>query len=261
MASESDEALNEIATYLNDLGSKLTLFEMYNRSIELDPDLLEAFFDLLVDLVIDSVAAIKHFRKNDVSTAVTVMTWTSVHNKFTKTVKDIASKIDHLQRLVEAQNMIEMNQTQARLAQLLSELNTRPSSMVERTANIPCMTLPFQRNHAFFGRSDLLLEVRRNLSPSPTEPSIRSLALWGTGGIGKSQIALEYAHQEMQIGTQVILWIASETDEEISKSFADAANKLRPEGFSTQNTPDQNRYIVLKWFQTTGKTPSGYYTT
>lgn len=110
-------------------------------------------------------------------------------------------------------------------------------------------TLPYQRNPAFYGRKDLLEEIKEHLHTHEGVSSIHSLALWGTGGIGKSQIALEYAQQQWLAGTNVVLWIASETEAEIAKSFNEAASRLELPGYLETNTPDQNRFAVLQWLQ------------
>lgn len=110
-------------------------------------------------------------------------------------------------------------------------------------------TLPDQRNPAFYGRKKLLQEINGYLHAREEDPSIRSVAIWGTGGIGKSQIALEYAQQQWLAGTNVVLWIASETEAEIAKSFHEAASRLDLPGYLETNTPDQNRFGVLHWLR------------
>ncbi|KAI9671547.1 MAG: hypothetical protein M1817_003599 [Caeruleum heppii] len=252
LASQSEQALGEIAKVLNELGQQLNLFEIYSESLELDPQLLETFFDVLVDLVLNTVAAIKHFRKNDMQTAVVIATWSTVHSQFADTLKNIASRVQHLQKLVEAQNIAQLTRTQARLAQSLSQLTTNASVGSSRpdTHARPCNTLPYQRNPGFYGRLDLLQEIRHRLELQEAS-QVRSLALWGTGGIGKSQVALEYAQQQWQAGTSVILWIASETEAELAKAFNEAACRLGLDGYLETNTPDQNRYLVLQWLQIT----------
>lgn len=47
----------------------------------------------------------------------------------------------------------------------------------------------------------------------------------------------------------VVLWIASETEAEIAKSFNEAASRLDLPGYLETNTPDQNRFAVLQWLQ------------
>ena len=86
-----------------------------------------------------------------------------------------------------------------------------------------------------------------------TVNKIRTVAIWGTGGIGKSQIALEYAHRRWASGTPVILWVASETEPEITKSFSEAAAELQLEAYSETNTPEKNHHIVIQWLQTTSR--------
>ena len=114
---------------------------------------------------------------------------------------------------------------------------------------LPVNTLPYQRNPAFFGRRDLLEEIDEHLRARERGTIVRSVAIWGTGGIGKSQIALEYAQQKWLAGTNVVLWIASETEAEIAKSFNDAACRLDLPDYLETNTPDQNRLAVLQWLQ------------
>ena len=53
-------ALSRIAGILNRLGQTLSLFELYNQSIDLNDEILENVFDLLVVLVMHTGQAIKH---------------------------------------------------------------------------------------------------------------------------------------------------------------------------------------------------------
>ena len=117
-------------------------------------------------------------------------------------------------------------------------------------SQISANTVPYPRNPAFYGREALLQEINRQLHARVREdPVIRSVAIWGTGGIGKTQIALEYAQQQWLAGTKVVLWIACETEAEIDKSFNEAARRLDLEGYRETNTPDHNRFVVLQWLQ------------
>ncbi|KAL9612957.1 MAG: hypothetical protein Q9167_002486 [Letrouitia subvulpina] len=116
-------------------------------------------------------------------------------------------------------------------------------------------TLPFQRNLGFFGRESILNEIEKQLRLIADSPQVRSVAMWGIGGIGKSQIALEFAHRRWLTGNNVILWISSETDAEIAKSFDYAAARLQLSSYQNTNTSDQNRWAVLRWLQDSTDTP------
>ncbi|GAP83937.2 putative tetratricopeptide-like helical [Rosellinia necatrix] len=76
-------------------------------------------------------------------------------------------------------------------------------------------------------------------------------SIWGIGGVGKPQIALEYANPRWNSGTLVALWVSSETEGEVAKGIREAAQRLQLDGYSKANTPDKNRLLVLQWLQTT----------
>jgi hypothetical protein len=246
--------MQEVTVLLNELGQQLALFEIYSRCVNLEPHLLEAFFDVLVDLMLSVVGAIKYFRKNDVDSAVLARGWSPVHDKFLLTLRNITSKVNHLRELVKAQGIIQLNETQNQiahsLAQLHAEIDTVQGRTTEVAAKLPCYFLPFQRNFNFFGREDILKKISESLAPT-SKPSIRTVALWGIGGIGKTQVALEYANRLVFDGVDAILWVGCETEAEIAKAFTEIASKLGLASYTTKNTPAENRYHVLQWLQTT----------
>jgi len=132
-----------------------------------------------VSLVLDSVGIIKYFRKSDdIRTAVTVFSWGIVQNKFKETLKNIGNKVDHLQKLVRAQNLTQLSQTQANLAERLSQLtfNIAKSSSMEEVI-LPCETLPFQRNPNFVGRRHLNERISKVLTHHGRDKSIRSIGI------------------------------------------------------------------------------------
>lgn len=113
-----------------------------------------------------------------------------------------------------------------------------------------CHTIPQPRNLSFFGREEILNSVDEAFE---AQSSLGSVALWGTGGIGKTQLALEFAHRRWSQNTDVVLWIGTETPAEVAKSFNDAAKALDLDTDVERNTPDENRHQVLQWIQKTGK--------
>lgn len=181
--------------------------------------------------------------------------WTKLDEEFKSNIDSLEERPDILHRLVDAQSIQKLlYRTQPELTQQMDELSLNTTQ--EASAAVRCSTIPHQRNNGFFGRS---VELEDVTAAFDQQSKIRPVVLWGSGGIGKSQIAIEFAHRRWESGTSVILWIASETTAEIASSFNDAARNLNLGGYSENNTPDKNRHLVLQWLQSTSESRSTAY--
>ncbi|KAJ6178143.1 hypothetical protein N7519_008604 [Penicillium mononematosum] len=87
------------------------------------------------------------------------------------------------------------------------------------------LQLPFLRNDRFTGRTDLLLHAHRYFKEECTPSQQCVFALHGPGGIGKTQIAVEYAYRYMDSYTSVF-WIDGSSVPAIRRSFAHAADQV-----------------------------------
>ncbi|KAL7276144.1 hypothetical protein RUND412_000877 [Rhizina undulata] len=94
------------------------------------------------------------------------------------------------------------------------------------------LKLPFQRNHNFCGRKDMLEKLCHILEPQ-VEPVAdmqtnfrrKTAILHGLGGIGKSQIALEYAHCFSHCYSS-IFWIDVDDSSRTAKSAYEIVEQL-----------------------------------
>jgi hypothetical protein len=243
---------------LAEISQNLELFEIYAETIKVKPEILTSLFDILIDVVLCSVAAIKHFRKTGDQNVTGLPGWGRVTSKFQETLKKCVNRITHLKELVEAQNFhqlqIQFQETHAEVLKGLAELRTAPTPRpADADITLPCRTLPFQRNPKFHGRTAFLDTIAKALQTDNQGSDIRSIALWGTGGIGKSQIALEYAHSQVSADVPIVLWVACEKEAEIYKSFDQAAANLNLTGYSTNNPPDHARKLVLQFLGRTSE--------
>ena len=81
----------------------------------------------------------------------------------------------------------------------------------------------------------------------------KSHALFGTGGIGKTQTALSYAHERADEWIDAVLWLNCETGLAVARSFNKVAVMLQLEGLAEDESSDQNKFLMLNWLRKTGK--------
>jgi hypothetical protein len=79
--------------------------------------------------------------------------------------------------------------------------------------------IPFARNPFFTGRDELLAQLHTQLQTAQTG------AVSGLGGIGKTQLALEYAHRYGN-EYQTVLWARADTIEALNASYTEIAGLL-----------------------------------
>ncbi|MFI5908567.1 FxSxx-COOH system tetratricopeptide repeat protein [Dactylosporangium sp. NPDC051541] len=91
------------------------------------------------------------------------------------------------------------------------------------------------KNPNFTGRVELLEHLDRHLRVPGTTTTVLPHALHGMGGVGKTQLAIEYAYRHLA-DYQVIWWIPAETPALISASLVELAQRLELPGAPTANT-------------------------
>lgn len=120
-------------------------------------------------------------------------------------------------------------------------------------ASIPpsdIFNVPFHKNRFFRGRSDFLEDLARYLLPSRKRQTLASCLVHGIPGMGKSQLALEYAYQNRK-SYRCVFWIGSETLPGLGLNFASIADLL---GVSDQSMgPERKIEIAKEWLENTDK--------
>ncbi len=119
------------------------------------------------------------------------------------------------------------------------------------TAPVPVSNVPFPRNAFFTGREEILVALHRALGAQQTVTLTQSSALYGLGGVGKTQIALEYTYRHA-LEYSAVFWIRAETVTSIVSSLSQIAEVLQLPGRDDHN---QQRVIaaVQRWLSTHGQ--------
>lgn len=109
---------------------------------------------------------------------------------------------------------------------------------------------PCSRNPHFEGRAEELQTISEALNAPQTMTAAsheRAVVVYGLGGMGKTEIALEYAHRATVL-FDAVLWVTAETEQKAETSFSEIAaalNTIQPE----QNVRAKDQ--VLGWLKTT----------
>ncbi|MFJ5150699.1 FxSxx-COOH system tetratricopeptide repeat protein [Streptomyces sp. NPDC088353] len=110
--------------------------------------------------------------------------------------------------------------------------------------------LPGSASGVFVGRQDELAELRRLLADEG-EAAVTQVsgtrAIHGLGGIGKSTLALHYAHVHRRAYT-LVWWINAASTEQIVTSLASLATRLCPQWAATTGMQERAAWAIL-WLQ------------
>ena len=111
----------------------------------------------------------------------------------------------------------------------------------------PVWSVPFARNPFFTGREQELTYLYEQLHQRHTVAVGQTQSISGLGGIGKTQLAVEYAYRHRREYTYV-LWARAESIEALNASYAACAAQL---DLPEQHAQEQDIVVqaVKTWFQ------------
>ena len=109
-----------------------------------------------------------------------------------------------------------------------------------------CLPRWVQKNPHFTGRKSLLKSIREKLCDTAPKEYNHRLALFGMGGVGKTQIAIQYLVQ-YEAEYEGVYWITAETKAQLLSGFVSIAKETRCTD-TTSQTQIEVAEAVLRWF-------------
>src|SRR5215472_19363711 len=85
--------------------------------------------------------------------------------------------------------------------------------------------VPYHQNKRFIGRKELLESLKATLFSLEPKTYNHRIALYGLGGIGKTQIALEYVYLK-QTYYERIYWVSADTQSALVAGYQQIATRV-----------------------------------
>ncbi|WEW60104.1 hypothetical protein PRK78_005589 [Emydomyces testavorans] len=179
--------------------------------------------------------------------------WPSIREKVYNIAKRIETSSQEIKEKAEAlsfRGKIEPRDLMKQFSYLhMTRISTDESTPED--VKFPIHNIPYHRNLHFFGREAVLRAVHDTLDDGSKSPGFRSIVIWGMGGVGKTQIALQYAHDRIAGGCQAVFWVNTETSMEVIRSFTQIAQLLKLTISETDENHQQDKVAIMNWLQKT----------
>ena len=144
-------------------------------------------------------------------------------------------EIDHLRMRVSkceiqgANNTLKIERNSEEIKLLVKKCTTELSRFyIKEEEKIPYVFTAPPRNRYFAGRTAEIQELKRILKVEETsnEKKVRVAAVCGLGGIGKTSLVSEYAHQMKDFYKGGVYWYSAENDAFLEKTVNEVALKI-----------------------------------
>ena len=256
------DILGDILDMLEELTLSLPKFKAYERNLPLTPPLESALLSAYTEMLCFCARTINFFRNNPHGMSVTDWpspalmmvallrrtSWAKMDGDFRQTIKRLRSFSQVVD--IEAET-VRLQVDRERNAEILAVMQSLKQQKVANDI-LPCFSVPAGIQDRFFGRDDILKEVRDALNPSKDQSGLQTAALYGMGGSGKTQIALRYAHLSRNC-FDAILWISADNSIKMAQVFLDIAQRLGliSNGDEIQDSAAAMMSVKI-WLSTTG---------
>ncbi|OAA60362.1 tpr repeat-containing protein [Niveomyces insectorum RCEF 264] len=254
--------LPDLIQMLETLQSALPRMKQYEQDLPMTESLEKALVDLYSEVIVFCAHAITFFR-NTPNIKQNRHAWSQFSRDFARIIENV----QRLSRRVdEAADMIRLSK-EVHTAETVSALEIMQLSGSDsvvgakyKSAKLPCFSLPYGINLRFFERNNELLLLAQTLDPpqddrdASSNRRLRAIGIHGLGGVGKSQLALQYANTSMD-KYAVIAWLPAASEIKLTQSLSRLATQLGLVKDTNASQDDaQSVHAVRDWLNTSRQT-------
>ena len=250
LTSSPSDTLRDVVDMLEELSLTLPRFRHYEKSLPMD----DAFETALVDVyseVICFYARTIHFFRSNPHGLLQRNAWAEFHGDFSKTIQ----RIKRLSSAVEGEaEAARMRLDRSGYAEVLDIMRSLKESKISNSVR-SCYYVPLTANPRFWAREEVFERLRQALNPASGQQRLRTYALWGMGGVGKTQTAVHYAARSRD-QYDTTLWVSADNTVQILQSFRDIAVRLGLVELEQESEDAISATMKVKqWLTETGKLP------
>ncbi|KAH6690764.1 P-loop containing nucleoside triphosphate hydrolase protein [Leptodontidium sp. MPI-SDFR-AT-0119] len=244
LSSHSTLKITRMTSWVKRARSTLELFRKCLMSCEEDMNEAEhALVDVLESLLQVLGESVQYLRQFPSDSDTAKKDWKPLESRINDYLSDMDTTVKHLIDLTSYPKPI----LSARIGS--PPLLSSPVVLSREFCAFPVDTLVRKRNDEFFGRVGELERINVYLDPR-NNTALRTYTLFGRRGVGKTDIALEFAHTNSP-KFDAIFWVNCETSGALRTSFAAIATALRLPNADRAGCHEENQMAVQEWLRTT----------
>ncbi|KAF2791049.1 TPR-like protein [Melanomma pulvis-pyrius CBS 109.77] len=238
LASSAGDTLKDVLDMLEELSLTLPRFRVYETTLEMDRGLEAALVDVYTEVICFYARCIHFFRLHP-HVFLRRDAWKDFSDDFARTLR----RIRRLSATVESEaDFTRMKRDRGKYDEVLGLMEQLKETRIKDAETSRHFHVPTTLSPRFWGREDGLNAIEIALSPEQKSHQLRTFALHGMGGVGKTQIALQYANRHRQLYRN-IFWVTADNVINMGQSFREIA-KLLGLSQTEQEMQDTNGCMV-----------------
>jgi hypothetical protein len=256
LASSAGDTLRDVLDMLEEVSLTLPRFHGYEQDLPMDKALETSLLNVYTEVICFYARAIQFFRSHP-NILLRRHSWNDFESDFGQTVK----RIRRMSSAVESEaDLARMRLESAKYREVLDLMKDLKESNLDGDQDIvQCYHVPQSASSQFWGRDTALDAVKSALLPGKKGAGLKTFALYGMGGVGKTQIALQFAEQNREFFDSV-LWLRADTVVGMGQSTRDLVQALGLVKNDEDLKDSSGQILKLKtWLRNTSKLSASFH--